>query len=318
VVVLAGGLSHERDVSLRSGRRVAEALAEAGVEASVRDVDAGLLSWLRREQPDAVVPLLHGEVGEDGALREVLELAGVAYVGSPPAAARLAFDKPIAKQVVSGVGVLTPDSVALPADTFRELGAAAVMEALLARLGLPLFVKPAKGGSALGCTAVTVAEELPAAMVACFAYGPVALVERCIRGVEVSVPVFDTGSGPAAYPAVEILPDGGVYDYTARYTAGATEFVVPASVSDEVTAECARVSVAAHQALGLRDLSRSDLMIDPGGRVWFLEVNVAPGMTETSLVPLSVEAAGEDLGVLVAALADLAAARDRGVTPVLS
>jgi D-alanine-D-alanine ligase len=318
VVVLAGGLSHERDVSLRSGRRVAEALAEAGVEASVRDVDAGLLSWLRRERPDAVVPLLHGEVGEDGALREVLELAGVAYVGSPPAAARLAFDKPIAKQVVSGVGLHTPESVALPADTFRELGAAAVMEALIERLGLPLFVKPAKGGSALGCTAVTTVEELPAAMVACFAYGPIALVERCIRGVEVSVPVFDTGSGPVAYPAVEILPDGGVYDYTARYTAGATEFVVPASVDEHVAAECARVSVAAHQALGLRDVSRSDLMVDADGTVWFLEVNVAPGMTETSLVPLSVEAAGQDLGVLVAALAELAASRGRGVAPALS
>jgi D-alanine-D-alanine ligase len=314
VVVLAGGLSHERDVSLRSGRRVAEALAEAGVEASVRDVDAGLLGWLRTERPDAVVPLLHGEVGEDGALREVLELAGVAYVGSPPAAARLAFDKPIAKQVVTRAGLSTPASVTLPADTFREIGAAAVMAALLERLGLPICVKPAKGGSALGCTVVTAADQLPAAMVACFAYGPVALVEQCVRGVEVSVPVFDTGSGPVAYPAVEITPDGGVYDYTARYTAGSTEFVVPASLDDAVAAECARVSVAAHRALGLRDVSRSDLIVAADGTVWFLEVNVAPGMTETSLVPLSVEAAGQDLGVLVAALAELAAARGLGLT----
>ncbi len=309
IVVLAGGLSHERDVSLRSGRRVAEALLSVGAEASVRDVDAELLGWLDRERPDAVIPLLHGEAGEDGALREVLDLAGVPYVGSPPAAARLAFDKPIAKQVVQRAGLQTPASVTLPADTFRELGAAAVMDAVIARLGLPVFVKPAKGGSALGCTLVRTVEALPAAMVACFSYGPVALVEQCVIGAEVSVAVVDTGAGPVAFPGVEIRPDGGVYDYTARYTAGATEFVVPASLDDQVTASCAHVATTAHRVLGLRDLSRSDLIVSDDGAVWFLEVNVAPGMTETSLVPLSVKAAGHDLGKLMLELAAGAAAR---------
>lgn len=182
VVVLAGGLSHERDVSLRSGRRVAEALTTAGVETSVRDVDAGLIGWLQRERPDCVIPLLHGETGEDGALREILELVGVPYVGSPPAAARMAFDKPIAKQGVTGAGVLTPASFALPADMFREIGAAAVMETLISRLGLPLVVKPAQGGSALGVSVVRRPEELPGAMVSCFSYGPVALLEQCVTG----------------------------------------------------------------------------------------------------------------------------------------
>jgi D-alanine-D-alanine ligase len=308
VVVLAGGLSHERDVSLRSGRRVAEALVSAGVETSVRDVDAGLIGWLQRERPDCVVPLLHGETGEDGALREILELVGVPYVGSPPAAARMAFDKPIAKQVVAGAGLCTPDSFALPADTFREIGAAAVMQSLLDRLGLPLVVKPARGGSALGVSVVRRSEDLPGAMVTCFSYGPVALVERCITGVEVAVPVIDA-SGPRAMPVVEIRPDGGVYDYTARYTAGSTEFFVPARLDAETAAECCRVAEAAHGALGLRDLSRSDLMVDDQGTVWFLEANVAPGITETSLVPLSVEAAGLDLGTVFAELAGTAAAR---------
>ncbi len=309
VVVLAGGLSHERDVSLRSGRRVAEAMTAAGVETSIRDVDAELMGWLRRERPDCVIPLLHGEAGEDGALREVLELAAVPYVGAAPAAARVAFDKPIAKQVVASAGITTPESVALPADTFREVGAAAVMEALLERLGLPLFVKPAKGGSALGCSLVATPDDLPSAMVGCFSYGPVALVERCVRGVEVTVPVFDLVDGPQAFPAVEIRPDGGVYDYTARYTAGSTEFVVPAQLDDATAAECARVAQTAHQALGLRDLSRCDLIVDSDGTVWFLEVNVAPGMTETSLVPLSIESAGLDLGKVFAGLAERAANR---------
>lgn len=310
VVVLAGGLSHERDVSLRSGRRVAEAMAAVGVETSVRDLDSDLLPWLRRERPDCVVPLLHGEVGEDGALREVLELACVPYVGSTPAAARLAFDKPIAKQVVSKAGIRTPASVTLPADTFREFGAAAVISALVERLGLPLFVKPAQGGSALGCTAVHTAESLPAAMVSCFAYGQVALVEQMIFGVELSVPVVGSTDGAEALPAVEIRPDGGVYDYIARYTAGATEFAVPADVSEVVALACAEVARTAHQALGLRDLSRTDLIVDADNEVWFLEVNVAPGMTETSLVPLSVEAAGLNLGELMAGLA--AEASNRG------
>ncbi len=262
------------------------------------------------ERPDRAVPLLHGESGEGGALQEILELAGVAFVGSRAAAARMAFNKPIAKQVVSRAGLSTPPSVTLPADTFRELGATAVLEAVVRRLGLPLFVKPANGGSALGCSTVRRADELAGAMVGCFAYGQVALIERLVRGVEVAVPVVDTGAGPRALPAVEIRPDGGVYDYTARYTAGATEFVVPATLPGEVAQACAEVATQAHTSLGLRDLSRSDLIVDDDGTVWFLEVNVSPGMTDTSLVPLSAEVGGHRLGAMVGAL--VAAAVRRG------
>jgi D-alanine-D-alanine ligase len=312
VVVLAGGLSHERDVSLRSGRRVAEALRETGTEVVLSDVDAGLLGLLRDDRPDCVVPLLHGEIGEDGALREVLELVDVPYVGSRPSACRAAFDKPVAKAAVARAGINTPVGVALPHETFRELGAAAVMDALVASVGLPLIVKPARGGSALGCTVVREADTLAGAMVSAFSYGDTALVERFVDGAEVAVPVVDTGDGPRALPVVSIEADGGVYDYTARYTAGSTEFVVPAKLPDELAAECARVAVTAHETLGLRDLSRSDLIIDADGTVWFLEVNVAPGLTETSTVPLAVSAAGLDLGELMADLVRTATARHRG------
>jgi D-alanine-D-alanine ligase len=310
IVVLAGGLSHERDVSLRSGRRAAEALRAVGLEVVERDVDAGLIAALTTEPVGCVVPMLHGESGEDGAIREVLDLLGIPYVGSGPAACRAAFDKPVAKAVVERAGLTTPDSVCLPHETFRELGATRVMDAVLARLGLPLMVKPARSGSALGCALVQAADELPDAMVGAFAYGPLALIEQFAAGTEVAVPVIDDGTGPRALPAVSIKPDGAIYDYTARYTAGSTEFTVPAALSDELRAECARAAVAAHQALGLRELSRSDLIVGDDGTVWFLEVNVAPGFTETSLVPLSVEAAGLDLGEVLASLVRAASARD--------
>jgi D-alanine-D-alanine ligase len=296
IVVLAGGLAHERDVSLRSGRRVADALRQADFEVEQRDLDTHLVPQLQSDPPACVVPLLHGEDGEDGALQEVLTLLGVPHVGSTAPACRLAFDKAVAKSVVASAGVSTPDALALPAETFRELGAASMMDALVEQLGLPLVVKPTRGGSALGVHVVRTREDLPSAMVGCFSYGPVALVERFVGGTEVAVTVVEDDSGPRALPVVEIRPDGGVYDYSARYTAGATEFVVPAPLSPAASEACAATAVAAHQALGLRDLSRSDLIVADDGSAWFLEVNVSPGMTETSLVPLAVEAADATLG----------------------
>jgi len=309
VVVLAGGLSHEREVSVRSGRRVAELLRDTGVDVEVRDVDAGLLAALTAQRPSVVVPLLHGVSGEDGAVQDVLELLDLPYVGSRPDACRTAYDKAVAKATVAAAGLDTPVAVALPHTTFRELGAGVVLDAIVAKLGLPVMVKPTRGGSSLGCSVVRVADELPGAMVGCFAYGDTALVERFVDGVEVAVSVVDLGDGPQALPAVEIVPDGGVYDYAARYTAGATEFFAPARLPEDVAARCARTALEAHRVLGLRDLSRSDLVVDGRGRVWFLEVNVAPGMTETSLFPQAVQAAGLDGGALWRTLLERAIAR---------
>jgi D-alanine-D-alanine ligase len=306
VLVLAGGLSHERDVSLRSGRRVAEALRDAGCRVEISDVDAQLLPALREHTPDVVWPLLHGATGEDGAIRDVLDLLGVPYVGSVSTACRVAWDKPVAKSVARTAGLATPDSVALPHGTFRELGAQAVLGSIVERLGLPLVVKPARGGSALGVSVVRAASELPRAMVDCFAYGDVALVERFVDGVEVAVSVVDTGDGPMALPAVEIVADGGTYDYDARYTAGATEFFCPARLTDAAAAAVREAALTAHRAFGLRHLSRTDLIVDRVGRPWFLEVNVAPGMTETSLLPQAAEAAGEPAGPLYRRLVEVA------------
>ncbi|MEV7010210.1 D-alanine--D-alanine ligase [Streptosporangium sp. NPDC051022] len=309
VLVLAGGLSYEREVSLRSGRRVSEVLRGVGVSVETRDTDASLVPYVLADPPDAVFVTLHGGAGEDGAIRSVLELLSVPYVGAGPDACRVAFDKPTAKAVVRSVGLRTPESVTLPKETFHDLGASAVLARIIERLGLPLFVKPSRGGSALGASMVRTAEELPSAMVGCFAYGDTALIERYVEGVEVSVSVVDLGGGPTALPPVEIVPDTGVYDYAARYTAGHTEFFAPARLSPEVSAACAEMAVTAHTALGLRDVSRTDLIVDRAGLPHFLEVNVAPGMTETSLLPMAVEASGNDLGTVCQILLEQAAAR---------
>lgn len=309
VLILAGGLSHERDVSVRSGRRVAEALRSAGAEAAIADVDAALVPALRADPPDVVFPILHGAAGEDGALRDVLDLLGLPFVGSGAAACRLAFDKPTAKSLLAATGVATPDSVALPHAMFRDIGASVVLDALVDRLGLPVFVKPARGGSALGAGVARTRDALPAVMIGCFAYGETALVERFVDGIEVAVSVVDTGDGPRSLPAVEIVPDSGRYDYAARYTAGTTQFFTPARVPKEVATAAAETALTAHRVLGLRDLSRTDLIVDDAGQAWFLEVNVAPGLTETSLLPQAAAAAGLSPGELYRALVLAASTR---------
>ncbi|MFI0356567.1 D-alanine--D-alanine ligase [Actinomadura sp. 9N407] len=299
VVVLAGGLSYEREVSQRSGRRVAEALRAVDVPVELRDADATLLDALSNDPPDAVLPVLHGAAGEDGSIRDVLELMGVPYVGARPDACRVSWDKPTAKAVVRQAGLSTPESVALPKEIFHDLGASSVLDHIIRRLGLPLFVKPTRGGSALGGSIVQQATDLPAAMVGCFAYGDSALVEQYIPGIEIAVSVIERDGVPHALPAVEIVAPGGRYDYTARYDAGDTEFITPARLTPEAAERATRAAVTAHRALGLRDLSRTDLIIDADGEPHFLEVDVAPGMTETSLFPRAISAAALDLGTIL-------------------
>jgi len=304
VLVLAGGLSHEREVSLYSGRRVATALRSQHRDVIESDVDSNLVERIAAAGDVIAFPLLHGEAGEDGSLREVLALLGVPFVGSIASASRIAFDKSIATRVVAAAGVATPVQVALPHEIFRELGASSLVAALGDQVGFPMMVKPSRSGSALGCSRVDSPEQLPAAMVAAYAYGQVAVIETFIEGTEVTVGVVDRGDGPQVLPAVEIRPESGVYDYVARYTPGATRFLCPAELDDTVADAAAAAARTVHDALGLADLSRTDLIINADGVPVFLETNVAPGMTETSALPLAIEAAGGDLGETCAALVD--------------
>jgi D-alanine-D-alanine ligase len=310
VVVLAGGISHERDVSLRSGRRVADSLAEQGIDVELRDPDASILAYLRESRPDVVWPALHGASGEDGALRGLLEFLDIPFVGSRADAARLAWDKPTAKVLVARAGVPTPRSITLPREAFRELGATSVLDSIADELPIPVVVKPARGGSAQGVTLVDAVADLPRAMVDAYTYCDVALIEQKIVGTEIAVGIIDTGDGPVALPAVEIVAHSGVYSFEARYNAGETTFFTPARIPEDVAARAAEAAVTAHVALGLRHISRIDLIVDGAGTPWFLEANVLPGLTETSLLPQALDAAGHDLGWVYAALADAAMLRN--------
>jgi D-alanine-D-alanine ligase len=306
VVVVAGGISHERDVSLRSGRRVADSLTGYGWQVDLRDADASLLPALADTRPDVVWPALHGASGEDGALRGILEALDIPFVGSRSTSARLAWDKPTASALVARTGVRTPRSVTLSHDVFRELGAVGVLKSISGEHPVPLAVKPARGGSAQGVTLVEDVDDLPRAMVTAYTYCDDVVVEQLIRGTEVAVGIIDTGDGPVALAPVEIVPKNGFYGFEARYNAGETTFYTPARLSADFAAAASAAAVAAHEALGLRHISRVDLIIDGAGTPWFLEANVLPGLTETSLVPQALSASGFDLGWTYAELAEQA------------
>ncbi len=258
-----------------------------------------------------VWPALHGASGEDGALRGLLDFIGVPYVGSRAEASRLAWDKPTAKTIVGRVGVSTPRSITLPRDAFRELGANSILEEIQDEFSGPLVVKPAQGGSAQGVTMVDDRSLLPRAMVDAYTYCDSALIEQKITGTEIAIGIIDSGDGPVALPAVEIQPLSGVYSFEARYNAGETRFFVPARIDPDVAARAEQAALDAHSALGLRHLSRVDLIVDGAGTPWFLEANVLPGLTETSILPQALEAAGHDLGWVYSALADAAIAESR-------
>ena len=290
VAIIAGGLNHEREVSLRSAHRVARALREAGHEVNTFCPDASMLASLRNYNPDVVWPLVHGSIGEDGSLQSFLESVGIPFVGSSSVQAMLASNKPTAKALLGSAGLATPGWVTLPQAIFRQLGASHVLSALEGSVSFPVVIKPTDGGSALGISTAQDAKALRRAMVDAFAYGQRLMVEQRINGRDVAVSVVDLWDGPVALPPVEVSTDRGRYDYDARYTTDETEYFVPARLSDELLADLQAAAVEAHTTLGLRDLSRMDFVVDDEGTCWFIDANVAPGMTDTSLLPQAADA----------------------------
>lgn len=311
VAVIAGGLSNEREVSIRSGRRALYALAEAGVDAAMHDADERLLDRLRNDRIDAAYIAVHGASGEDGSLQTALQLIGLPYVGPPPEACHLAWDKAVAKELMARAGLATPAWVAVSARSFRELSPTRIVGAMIDKLGLPVVVKPATSGSTLGMSLVERAEDLPAALVRCFTYGSLALIERYVDGLTVeTVVVEDDGVPTALPPAAFTNPGVSPFSFEARYSADLITIALPAPLPQEALDAASAAAVLTHQVLGLRDMSRTDVIVDADGRPWFLEAAISPGLTETSVLPLAAAEAGRPLGTLLADL--LRAALRRG------
>ncbi len=302
VVVLKGGRSLERGVSLRSGARVEDALDRLGHEVVALDAGADFVKRLRAERPDVAFVALHGVGGEDGTTQELLEILGIPFTGPGADACARCIDKVAAKAAMRAAGIPTPDSFAFTQTAFRELGAADALGELESGLGFPLVVKPSRGGSSLGIKFAATPAEVPGALVAAFSYDDRVLLERFLEGRELAVSVV----GDEALPIVEAIPEAGDrYDFEARYEIGRTRFVCPAELSDAERDAVTEASLATYRALGCTGFARVDLILAADGP-WVLEANAIPGLTDTSLLPQAAEAAGMSFEDLVSRIVDLA------------
>jgi D-alanine-D-alanine ligase len=302
IAVLKGGRSLERQVSLRSGARVEDALVAKGHDVIPIDAGHDLVRVLKDERPEVAFIALHGSDGEDGTVQELLEILGIPYTGPGVTACRRSSDKAAAKQELRAAGVPTPDWVAFSATAFSQLGAADALDEIEAQLGFPLVIKPARGGSALGIRFAADRAAVPQALVAALSYDDRVLLEQHIDGRELSIGVL----GDEALPIVEIRPsENDQYNYEARYEIGRTEFDCPAELPGDDEAAVRDVALATWRALGCEGFGRVDLMLGADGPQ-VLEVNAVPGLTDTSLFPMAAEAAGisfEDVCDRIAAVA---------------
>lgn len=303
VAVLQGGRSLERQVSLRSGARVTDALENLGHDVVVIDVGPDLVDRLRDARPDVAFIALHGRDGEDGTVQELLELVGVPYTGSGISACIRSFDKALAKHAFRDADIPTPDFFAFTETAFKALGAANALPEIEERLDFPIVVKPAGQGSALGIKFADHAGAVPAALLAAFSYDDKVLLERFVHGPDLAISVLDG----EALPIVEAVPVGERYDFEARYTVGQTEFVCPAELPDGVTERAQELAVRVWDVLGMRGMARVDVMLsEETGELYVLEANAIPGLTDISLLPQAAEAAGISYDALIQRLLDLA------------
>lgn len=281
--VLMGGMSSERAISLKSGHAVAEALRSRGHDVVEIDVGPDLPEKLRTHQIDVAWIALHGAFGEDGCVQGLLEVMRIPYTGSGVQASAAAMDKIMTKRLLVGSGVQLPgDHVWRPGQPVPDVA-------------LPVVVKTPEGGSTIGIYMCDTQAALEEALRACQQWGEAVLIEQKITGEEITVAVL---SG-RALPVVSIRPREGFFDFEAKYTKGQTDYLVPSPLPDHITKNAQEQAVTAYQALGLRGISRADFIVDSAGTPWFLEINTIPGMTATSLSPMSAGAQGISFAELV-------------------
>ena len=294
VAVLLGGRSAEREISLRSGKAVLDALRRQGVNAHPFDPSEQPMEALLQQGFNRAHIALHGRYGEDGTVQGALELMGLPYTGSGVMASALAMDKWRTKLLWQAVGISTPRHALLNAQSD--------FDAVIKELGLPLIVKPSREGSTIGLTKATAARDLQSAWELAAKHDTTVLAEQFIEGVELTVAIL----GEIALPLVRIQTAGGLYDYEAKYISEDTRYFCPSGVSAVQEQVIQAQALQAHKILGCEGWGRVDVMLDKSGKPYFLETNTSPGMTDHSLVPMAAKAAGISFEDLVLRILELA------------
>jgi D-alanine-D-alanine ligase len=313
VAVLKGGRSLERQVSLRSGARVQDALERLGHRVVAIDAGGDLVGRLTETRPDVAFVALHGRDGEDGTVQELLEVLAIPYTGSRVSACMRASDKVLAKHAMLDHKISTPPFFAFSETAFQALGAAQVLPALEARLQFPIVVKPASQGSALGIKFAREPGDVPGALLAAFSYDRKVLLERYVAGRELAISIVEERGEPRLLPVVEAVPvEEDFYDFEARYEIGRTRFVCPAELDDPLSERAGELALQTYRMLGCSAFARIDLMLEhETGELFVLEANVIPGLTETSLLPQAADAAGISFDELIQRILEDALARRR-------
>lgn len=309
IAVLRGGYSREAEVSVKSAREVAAGLVNAGHTVEIIDLGSTLTGELLRFAPDVVFPALHGAPGEDGTVQGYLEMLGLPYVGAGVHGSATAMDKSLAKAVFKRSGLPVAADVVVAAD--EDIPEA--VERIRSTLGQRVAVKPLAQGSALGVHLLPNGGDIAAAITSCREVGGHVLVEPYVMGREMTVGVLDLYANPIrSLPVIEIrTAKNEWYDFTNRYTVGKSEHVIPAALPTHISTRMGEIAIKAHQALGLYDLSRADLIVTDADEIFLLEVNTLPGMTPTSLYPDGARAIGYDFPRLMDALVNSALERAR-------
>lgn len=306
IAVLMGGRSLEREISVKSGQRISNALRKLGYDVTKLDVDQSIVENLTSEKYDLAYIALHGKDGEDGIIQEMLEVLGIPYTGPGVYANILSFDKIVSKQIFENLDIPTPSFYFLNASSFRELGAAKILPNIVKKLGLPLVVKPSAQGSALGIKMVEKEKELTDAIISALAYSKKVILEKYVKGVELAVSIIGK-KNPVVLPVVEIVPKNNFFDFESRAKVGDTEYFIPARISDKEMKKVSDIALSVHKALECTDLSRVDIMFDKNeGVPYVLELNTSPGMTDTSLLPMSAKEAGMSFEDLVEKIVNMA------------
>jgi D-alanine-D-alanine ligase len=296
VGVIAGGISSEREVSLRSGQAVFNALKELGFNSVFIDAGKDLCEKIKEEKIDIAFLVLHGGWGENGAVQGMLEVMGIPYTGSGVLSSALAMDKEATKKIFIYHGIpVPPFKVVYKQDYFS-------LSFNLEPLSFPLVVKPAEEGSSVGVNIVKNEVELKSALENAFKYGQRAILEKFIEGREIHIGVL----GDKALGGVEVRPKKGFYDYESKYTKGLTEYILPPEINNDLYEKLKDLGLKAHKALGCKGGTRVDMIVDSNGNPYVLEVNTIPGMTETSLLPKISQLSGYDFKGLVKEILELA------------